>query len=59
MANVEIVATIELYKFNRTKLGKKPDPSRSSSQARLDIEIMDPFWGVMLLPRDGFCAHSL
>lgn len=51
MANVEVVATYELYNINRTKLENLIH--RIFEQARLDIEIMDRF-GRPVKPREWF-----
>jgi hypothetical protein len=51
MANVEIVATYELYNINRTKLENLIH--RIFEPARLDIEIMDRF-GRPVVPREWF-----
>lgn len=51
MANVEIVATYELYNINRTKLEKLIH--RIFEPARLDIDIMDRF-GRPVTPREWF-----
>lgn len=51
MANVEIVATYELYNINRTKLENLIH--RIFEPARLDIEIMDRF-GRPVFPREWF-----
>lgn len=51
MANVEIVATYELYNINRTKLENLIH--RIFESARLDIEIMDRF-GKPVVPREWF-----
>lgn len=51
MANVEIVATYELYNINRTKLENLIH--RIFEPARLEIEIMDRF-GRPVLPREWF-----
>jgi len=51
MANVEIVATYELYNINRTKLENLIH--RIFESARLDIEIMDRF-GKPVAPREWF-----
>ena len=51
MANVEIVATYELYNINRTKLENLIH--RIFEPARLDIEIMDRF-GNPVVPREWF-----
>ena len=51
MANVEIVATYELYNINRTKLENLIH--RIFEPARLDIEIMDRF-GKPVAPREWF-----
>jgi len=51
MANVEIVATYELYNINRTKLENLIH--RIFDPARLDIEIMDRF-GNPVVPREWF-----
>ena len=51
MANVEIVATYELYNINRTKLENLIH--RIFDPARLDIEIMDRF-GKPVVPREWF-----
>jgi hypothetical protein len=51
MANVEIVATYELYNINRTKLENLIH--RIFGPARLDIEIMDRF-GNPVVPREWF-----
>ena len=53
MANVEIVATYELYNINRTKLENLIH--RIFEPARLDIEIMDRF-GRPVVPREWFLA---
>ena len=51
MANVEIVATYELYNINRTKLENLIH--RIFEPARLEIEIMDRF-GQPVVPREWF-----
>nr|WP_313980957.1 GIY-YIG nuclease family protein [Iodidimonas nitroreducens] len=51
MANVEIVATYELYNINRTKLENLIH--RVFDKARLDIEIKDRF-GRPVVPREWF-----
>ena len=51
MANVEVVATYELYNINRTKLENLIH--RIFETARLDIEIMDRF-GRPVVPREWF-----
>jgi len=51
MANVEIVATYELYNINRTKLENLIH--RIFEPARLEIEIMDRF-GRPVMPREWF-----
>lgn len=51
MANVEVVATYELYNINRTKLENLIH--RIFEPARLEIEIMDRF-GRPVLPREWF-----
>lgn len=51
MADVEVVATYELYNINRTKLEKLIH--RVFEQARLDIEIRDRF-GNPVVPREWF-----
>ncbi|MFO3796080.1 MAG: GIY-YIG nuclease family protein, partial [Anaerolineales bacterium] len=51
MANVEVVATYELYNINRSKLEKLVH--RIFEPARLDIEIMDRF-GRPIVPREWF-----
>ncbi|MDA9255292.1 GIY-YIG nuclease family protein [Planktomarina temperata] len=51
MANVEIVATYELYNINRTKFENLIH--RIFEPARLDIEIMDRF-GRPVVPREWF-----
>jgi Meiotically up-regulated gene 113 len=51
MADVEIVATYELYNINRTKLEKLIH--RVFEPARLDIEIKDRF-GLPIIPREWF-----
>ncbi|KHA51916.1 GIY-YIG nuclease family protein [Sulfitobacter geojensis] len=51
MANVEIVATYELYNINRTKLENLIH--RVFEPARLEIEIMDRF-GRPVVPREWF-----
>ena len=51
MANVEIVATYELYNINRTKLENLIH--RIFEPARLDIEIIDRF-GKPVVPREWF-----
>ncbi|MEM0948491.1 MAG: GIY-YIG nuclease family protein [Pseudomonadota bacterium] len=51
MANVEIVATYELYNINRTKLEKLIH--RIFAAAKLDIEIKDRF-GKPVVPREWF-----
>jgi len=51
MANVEIIATYELYNINRTKLENLIH--RIFEPARLDIEIMDRF-GRPVTPREWF-----
>ena len=51
MANVEVVATYELFNINRTKLENLIH--RIFEQARLDIEIMDRF-GRPVKPREWF-----
>jgi len=51
MANVEIVATYELYNINRTKLENLIH--RIFEPARLEIEIMDRF-GRAVVPREWF-----
>ena len=51
MANVEIVASYELYNINRTKLENLIH--RIFEPARLDIEIMDRF-GRPVVPREWF-----
>ncbi len=53
MANVEVVATYELYNINRTKLENLLH--RIFEPARLDIEIMDRF-GRPVVPREWFLA---
>ncbi|MFC3615059.1 GIY-YIG nuclease family protein [Lutimaribacter marinistellae] len=53
MANVEIVATYELYNINRTKLENLIH--RIFEPARLEIEIMDRF-GRPVVPREWFLA---
>ena len=51
MADVEIVATYELFNINRTKLENLLH--RVFSQARLDVEIKDRF-GQPIVPREWF-----
>jgi len=51
MADVEVVATYELYNINRTKLEKLLH--RVFEAARLDIEIKDRF-GTPVVPREWF-----
>ena len=51
MADVEVVATYELYNINRTKLEKLLH--RVFEAARLDIEIKDRF-GNPIVPREWF-----
>jgi hypothetical protein len=51
MANVEVVATYELYNINRTKLENLIH--RIFAPARLDIEIKDRF-GNPIVPREWF-----
>jgi len=51
MANVEIIATYELYNINRTKLENLIH--RFFETARLDVEIMDRF-GRPVTPREWF-----
>lgn len=51
MANVEVVATYELYNINRTKLENLIH--RIFEPARLEIEIMDRF-GRPVMPREWF-----
>lgn len=51
MANVEVVATYELYNINRTKLENLIH--RIFEPARLEIEIMDRF-GRPVTPREWF-----
>ena len=51
MANVEIMATYELYNINRTKLENLIH--RIFEPARLDVEIMDRF-GRPVTPREWF-----
>ena len=51
MANVEVVATYELYNINRTKLENLIH--RIFEPARLEIEIMDRF-GRPIVPREWF-----
>ena len=51
MADVEVVATYELYNINRTKLENLIH--RIFEPARLDIEIMDRF-GRPVVPREWF-----
>ena len=51
MANIEVVATYELYNINRTKLENLIH--RIFEPARLDIEIMDRF-GRPVVPREWF-----
>ena len=51
MAEVEIVATFELYNINRTRLENLIH--RIFESARLDIEIKDRF-GQPVLPREWF-----
>lgn len=51
MADVEIVATYELYNINRTKL--ETLVHRIFGSARLDIEIKDRF-GQPVIPREWF-----
>jgi len=51
MANVEVVATYELYNINRTKLENLIH--RIFAPARLEIEIMDRF-GRPVVPREWF-----
>ncbi|MGH7002103.1 MAG: GIY-YIG nuclease family protein, partial [Stellaceae bacterium] len=53
MADVEIVATYELYNINRTKLENLIH--RIFGAARLDIEIKDRF-GQPVIPREWFLA---
>ncbi|MGI3211856.1 GIY-YIG nuclease family protein [Roseovarius tibetensis] len=53
MANVEVVATYELYNINRTKLENLLH--RIFEPARLDIEIMDRF-GRPVVPKEWFLA---
>ena len=52
MADVEIVATYELFNINRTQ-ARKRDPSHVLGPARLDVEIMDRF-GQPIVPREWF-----
>src|SRR5260370_37528836 len=56
MADVEIVATYELYNINRTKLENLIH--RLFGPARLDIEIKDRF-GQPILPREWFLVPLL
>jgi hypothetical protein len=51
MADVEVVATYELYNINRTRLENLIH--RIFGAARLDIEIMDRF-GQLVIPREWF-----
>lgn len=51
MANVEVIATYELYNINRTKLENLIH--RIFEPARLDIEVMDRF-GRPVIPREWF-----
>ena len=51
MANVDVVATYELYNINRTKLENLIH--RIFEPAKLDIEIMDRF-GRPVVPREWF-----
>lgn len=51
MANVEVVATYELYNINRTRLENLIH--RIFEPARLDIEVMDRF-GRPVIPREWF-----
>jgi len=51
VADVEVVATYELYNINRTKLENLIH--RIFEPARLDIEIMDRF-GNPVVPREWF-----
>lgn len=51
MANVEVVATYDLYNINRTKLENLIH--RIFEPARLDIEVMDRF-GRPVIPREWF-----
>ena len=51
MADVEIIATYELYNINRTKLENLIH--RIFGTARLDIEIKDRF-GQPIIPREWF-----
>ena len=51
MADVEIVATYELFNINRTKLENLIH--RVFDPARLDIEIKDRF-GIPVIPREWF-----
>ena len=55
MADVEIVATYELYNINRTKLENLIH--RIFDPARLDIEIKDRF-GNPVIPREWFLCRS-
>ncbi|MFC6763286.1 GIY-YIG nuclease family protein [Sulfitobacter porphyrae] len=56
MANVEVVATYELYNINRTKLENLIH--RIFEPARLEIEIMDRF-GRPVIRESGFsCQYS-
>ena len=54
MADVEIVATYELYNVNRAKL-ENLDPPASLAPARLDVEIKDRF-GQPIVPKEWFLA---
>ncbi|SHF80970.1 Meiotically up-regulated gene 113 [Loktanella atrilutea] len=56
MANVEIIATYELYNINRTKLENLIH--RIFEPARLDVEIMDRF-GRPVMPREWFLVPLL
>jgi hypothetical protein len=51
MADVEVIATYELYNINRTKL--ENIIHRVFNRARLDIEIKDRF-GNQVIPREWF-----
>lgn len=53
MADVEVIATYELYNINRKKLENLIH--RIFEPARLDIEIMDRF-GTLVVPREWFLA---
>lgn len=56
MADVEVVATYELYNINRTRLEKLIH--RIFGPARLDIEITDRF-GQPIVPREWFLVPLL